>query len=404
MVSGFLALQYLKGLRSNSAIKTMLIWSMISIALTSCSLTLVIAISNGFQHATEQTLKGIHADILVEAPDGVLDLRALKHLIQKEFTEIIGISPSVSQHVLLNYADNYETIPSVAILRAIDPESEKETSALTSHIQHSQDINLLSKKNEILVGKKFAELHNLHRGDTIELMVPSQNAGKKQLRLKSFSVPIGGFFHTGVEEFDMNMVLSSFSFFNRLFPEEEIDTIHLKLAPGSNTQKTIERLKNKTGLEVFSWQNLYPPLVSALALEKYALWLLLLIMALVSMVSLISLMFMIVTHKQRDCAVFYAMGMTKKEVSHTFLYIGFAISIVASSIGFICAGLIGYVIKYYYPIQLPDTYYATHIPIDLPISNCIVIFCLILTTTLFASWMPIRATTRQTWAKLMRSE
>ena len=141
---------------------------------------------------------------------------------------------------------------------------------------------------------------------------------------------------------------------------------------------------------MYSWKSLYPALVSALKLEKYAMFFILFLMALVAGMNMVSLLFMLITHKQRDIAILRAMGLSTKSLSFIFIFIGFFISLVAGSIGLLGAWLVGLFLQQYHFIKLPDIYQVTHLPVALEWHLFLIVFIVVLLIGFFASWIPAK--------------
>ena len=70
----------------------MVIVCFLSISIGSCALALVMSIMNGFEHATHEKIRGIHAHIIMKQSGQTLDGNAIRDVINKEFPDIVGVS------------------------------------------------------------------------------------------------------------------------------------------------------------------------------------------------------------------------------------------------------------------------------------------------------------------------
>ena len=157
-------------------------------------------------------------------------------------------------------------------------------------------------------------------------------------------------------------------------------------------------------MEVYSWQELYPALVSALKLEKYAMGLILALIMLVASMNIISLLFMQITQKRGDIAILQAMGMSHAAIESIFIGIGMTISAAASAIGVLIALILGFFIHRYPLIELPDVYYVTHLPVEFDASICFSVFALILIMSFCATIFSARSTRKINISNVLRFE
>ena len=95
-LSFFLAWRYVLG-SYTTAIKTMFYICFFTIAIASCALALVTFIMHGFEQSTYAALKGMHADIIMQAHNQHINFCSVKKVIAHEFPEITGCSPSDMQ-------------------------------------------------------------------------------------------------------------------------------------------------------------------------------------------------------------------------------------------------------------------------------------------------------------------
>ncbi len=62
---------------------------------------------------------------------------------------------------------------------------------------------------------------------------------------------VSGIFSTGIEEFDSNLVLGSFSLLNNLFDQSGVNQFNIQLKPNVSEQETIKNLKTGLGSMFF---------------------------------------------------------------------------------------------------------------------------------------------------------
>src|SRR5207302_1389175 len=150
--------------------------------------------------------------------------------------------------------------------------------------------------------------------------------------------------------------------------------------------------------------DLYPALISALKLEKYALILILLLITMVASMNIIALLFMQITQKRPDIAILYAMGMRPKQIVSIFMLMGMLIASIASASGIFLAWIASLLLERYPFIELPDVYYVTHLPANMDWSLAITVFITIMLLNFMATWYTARRTQHIKIADVLRYE
>lgn len=394
-LSWLIAVRYILGSRGDRNISIMLFICFAGIFIGAFSLALVISVMNGFETATYEKLQGIHAQIIMRAGNQNLDTEKISSILNKEFPEIATYSPSTTKHVIIQPIDTENVdINNIVEMKAINPVNEQHISAIAKKIidsiDHKNNLVTALSNNQILIGSKLATNLQLKPGDKIQLLHIQEDKIKgKKISLSEQIAVIGGIFSTGIDEFDTSLGLISFPFLKTMFPDTYNTQFNILLHKKSNENAVIKKLQDRFGLDAFSWKDLYPPLVSALKLEKYAMFLILSLITLVASMNIISLLFMFIIKKRPDIAIFKAMGMNEKTLFSIFLSIGVVISCIATLLG-LCGAYIAVRLLQKYPfITLPDTYYVTHLPAEINIESFILIFFVIMIMSIIATAIPV---------------
>jgi lipoprotein-releasing system permease protein len=402
-----IAWRYLIGSQQERNISIMIKICFIGIFIGACSLALVMAIMDGFEHATHEKMQGVHAQLIMKSKGNLLDASSIEPIIKKEFPAIIGFSPQSIGQAILSTDDNND-LANVVMLKAIDPEKESLTSSIATKVISPSSATILSTvvhDNHILIGSQSAATLDLAVGDSVHLIYVARHSHSKDaIDLEKIKTVVGGIFKTGIEEFDAGLVYCSNELFTHMFDQEGVDQISLKLQPGIDEDRMIHKLQKRFGLEIFSWKDLYPALVSALKLEKYVMFIILALITLVASMNMISLLFMQIIQKRGEIAILKAMGMSRRSISAIFFIMGTAIASIASICGLAAAWAIGLLLKRYPLITLPDAYYVSYIPVNLDISVFVIIFASIMLISVIATWLPVRKIKNIQVADILRFE
>lgn len=402
-----MAWRYLMSNQYEKNISTMIKICFIGILIGAFALALVMAIMSGFEQAVYEKMQGIHAQIIMKSPTNEpLNYARIQQIFSKEFPAIESSSPSSLGNVILQTA-NTTDISNALLLHAIDPLREQKTTTLGTTIIAPNKCKLDQCINDdgILIGSALAASLGLTVGDTVTLLFKSsQSTHSSRINFDSKTAKIAGIYKTGIDEIDSMMLICSQPFFDQLFPETGVTQINIRLKPGTNEAASISQLKERFELDVYTWKDMYLPLVSALKLETYAMFFILALILLVASMNIISLLFMQITQKRGDIALLKAMGMPDNLIRRIFVIMGFGVSITAATMGLLSAWIVGLLLKNYLLISLPDVYYTTYLPVNLDPTIFAIIFLLVVIMTMIATLLPLRNIKNINLASLLRFE
>ena len=437
-MSFFIAQRYSTGTPQERSLTTMARVCFWSIMLGSFSLALVMAVMNGFEKATHEKIKGINADSTMRTFQGEFDLASLTPLLDSPSLGVAHWSPSAIGHALAG-SNNELDLNSLILLKGIDPAREEQVSTLSRMIiqpsdQHNKNrLSTLIKNNHVLVdstmarintpasrdtlaslvttnhvliGSSMARIQNLHVGDSLNLFVADQaHSGATKLALSKEKAVIAGIFQTGIDDFDANVVICDLPFLQNIDPSARIDTINLKHHAGTNEQTVLTALKKQfDDVDIRSWKELYPALVDALKLEKYAMFLILALIMLVACTNIIALLFMQITQKRGDIAILHSLGMSPQAIRRIFIFMGMGLSTVAAVVGLTLATITSYLLDHFQLITLPDVYYVTHLPARMEPQLLLIVFSVILLMSFGATWFATKKISSLNSAHILRFE
>lgn len=412
----FLATTYLRAKNAPRSIRYILRLCYLGITIGALSLMLSLIIMRGFEREVSTKMKGINADVTITAPGRQLDAQSITNHITRTLGPFIsGTSGSSTRYLLLQHNNHTDML----FMRGITPRDEARTTSLETKVTTPAGgtlENLLKEPNSIIVGAQLADKHRLSCGDGITTYAPHEGAGA-YLNLEKHILTVTGIFRVGLEEYDSNVAYCNQETMKKLCPDctgidQIVATFSSPPAPPANapliqklrawwvrlTTSTTEYLERQVfklklllaGLSVRGWYELYPDLVSSLNLEKYMMTLILGLIALVASMLMICLLFMFIQYKQRDIALLRSMGAREDNIYRLFLRIGMTIVMRATLTGLTLAGIIGWWIDVYKPIQLPDAYYISYLPAALEPISFVVIFFVSLGLGYCACLIPLR--------------
>lgn len=378
----------------------------LSIFIGSFALGLVMAVMQGFEVVTHEKMQGIHAQAIIQAHnDESLDLNALNKLLNEEFPDVIGATPSSTEHAII-VNPNYDTMPTMIMLKGINPVQESKVTSL-EHALLNKTVLLhqLLQENGLIIGINLAENLNIKPGDRVELYFTDEiNPQKKSIKLNKTKAMISGIFKTGIEEFDAGFAFCNLNFLHSLFPNIGINQLHLKFNPDAMESDLIAALQKRLNISVYSWKDMYPALVSGLRLEKYVMFIILVLIMIVASMNMISLLFMQIIYKRPDIAILQAMGCPIKQIQKIFFLIGSLIAGCATFVGLVTAYIVSILLETYPFIRLPDVYYVSYLPAKTNLVLLCIIFLVIMIINSCALFIPLAKTRSIRIADILRHE
>ncbi len=428
-----IAWRYLRFKKKDKNISLMIKICFAGILIGTFSLMLTLIITNGFEKTIHEKMQGINAQIIINSPSGKLEIDSLRTMLKDEFSnEVEAISGSSTRQIILD-KNKKQTL---LFIKGIEPQHENKVINIeekiiqknesSSSIQNGLLKSLLTE-NQIIIGYKVAESFGIQLGDTITILIP-ESGSKSKIFLRRKKAVVAGFFKVGLDEYDSGFAFSSLEFLNRLFEEVGADQISLKLKNSNSTlsslfslasykkllnifskesaeERLIPKLKRRlSNVNIYSWKDLYPALVSSLKLEKYVMFFILALITLVASMNMISLLFIQIQQKKRDVAIFKTLGMAGRKISNIFLIIGMTITFLASTLGLALAAVVGYFLEKYPFIELPDVYYVSHLPARMDPEIFIAVFICIMLLGFLATWIPARRARKINITNVLRME
>lgn len=219
-----------------------------------------------------------------------------------------------------------------------------------------------------VIGKALAVDLGLRLGDPVTLISPASLGASGAPRLKRFVV--GGFFHSGMPEYDSSLVFLSLADARALMGDDpglegglEVRVRDLFEAP--RIARQIAALAG-SGFEVRNWTETNANLFSALKLEKTTYFVVLLLTVLVAAFNIVATLVMVVMERRKEIAIVRAMGARGGSIAAIFLFEGAALGVAGTILGVGAGYVVSYLIGRYQLIRLPaDLFMVSAVPVRL---------------------------------------
>lgn len=390
-IAQYLAWRYIRGSYHNTTVSTLTKVCFFAIAISTFSLTIELFIMNGFDKALTEKMQSIYPNIILEAPEeNSFDFNVIQKKLLSSYPQYIeACAPQHNKRIVIQSYGSNST--SAIYFKAVDPLLESSVSSLQEKIVNHTSLQEALGDDKVIIGTALADFLNVTVGDTLTLLFTQDDEFNTQhIDFTSRTVTIGGLLKTGIVQYDKYLLVGSHHLMHTLIHEDLITEIGIKLKKGINDTTFMNILEKDFKTKVNSWKTLYPALVSASELEKYVMFILLTIIILIATTNLIALLFVYINNKKRDIAILQTLGMTKQHITILFTNVGLIITLIATTFGIATAFIVGYLLKIYPFITLPDCYYVTTLPIDLDISIACIVFSITLLISFIITFLTAR--------------
>jgi len=405
-----IGLRYLRAKRRNGFISFISLASILGIAIGVMVLITTLAVMSGFQREIKQRMLGMVAHATVAAwGEPMADWRHALELAQAD-VRVAGAAPYIDAQALLRGARQEP-----ALVRAVDPALETAVSELAGSMIQGTLEDLLPGAYNIVLGRDLALWLGVEVGDKVVVTTDFQVTPVGAVpQLKRFTV--SGIFAAGYQEFDRNLAVIHLNDAQRVLRlNDSVTGVRLKLHDMNQAFAVARDLAERLGgvYQVRDWSQDNANIFRALKMEKTMIGILLSLIIVMGSFNLVASQVALVTDKQADIAILRTLGLTPSGVMRIFMVQGSSIGLMGTMIG-ISAGLLltfnlGRVlraIERLLAVELmpADVYYISGLPVDLQISDVVMIAGVALTLALLATIYPAWRAARTEPVEALRHE
>jgi lipoprotein-releasing system permease protein len=249
----------------------------------------------------------------------------------------------------------------------------------------------------IVLGSELADSLQVGPGDTVEVITPDGDETPLGVRPRTRTFRVAGSFHTGMYQYDLRLAYLALWDAAELFDLEGApNRIEVVARDPENTGPIAAAMESMAGareVEVSDWKRMNQALLSALELERVAMFLVLGFIVLVASFNIVGSLVLIIMEKAREIAILRAMGASARWVARTFLTIGGAIGVIGVGTG-LALGLGSCAFIAWVGVPLPREYYVERVPVDVDPPTVLAIVVAAALVVLAATAYPTRAAAR----------
>jgi lipoprotein-releasing system permease protein len=357
--AGWMAWRYL-GAKKDKFLSVINFVSIAGIAIGVAALIIVIGVMSGFDHDLREKIVGANAHVVVERESGIKGYQILNKSL-KNVSGVVASTPYIHGNVFLESTGSRAVS---LILRGVVPETEGGVTKIDSYLADGKKIAEL-KEDEVVIGSQLAEFYGYKPGDELVVIAPASGVAGSNWR---FKFKVAGTFTSGMYDYDMNLIVVHVKKAQEIFHvSPDVTTgIGLKLKDpdmAADIKKSIHQQFGYSFL-VRTWMETNATFFAALALEKFAMFIILTLIVLVASFNIVSTLIVTVTSKVKDIGILMAVGASRRTIRTIFTIQGLALGFKGVLWGFVLGVGASLLLKKYHFIELPqEIYYIKHLPV-----------------------------------------
>lgn len=389
----FLATRYLKAKRKQAFISVITVISVVGVMMGVMALIVVLSVMNGFREDLMGKILGVNSHLVVLSYEGAfLDYDR----IARDTSTVEGVvatTPFIYSQVMVNSQGSV----SGSVLRGIDTPTAGKVIKIDSMIKRGSLQSLDSLHDglpAIIVGKELSRMLAVQPGDTVTVVSPMGKLTPVGRVPQNRKFKVTAIFDSGMYEYDATMVYISLNEAQDFLGLDNRATgVEVKVADIYKADQVAGAVSKKLGYPYWAkdWKQMNRSLVSALKLEKIAMFVILIMIVLVGALNIISTLVMVVMEKNKDVAILRAMGATQKSIMSVFMFQGLLVGLVGTLVGLASGlGLCHLLAKYKF-IELPsDVYYISTLPVRVEMLDVVLVIVAAVVisflATIYPSW------------------
>lgn len=374
--------------------------SVLGVALGVAALTIVLAVTTGFQKQFRDKVLGVNAHVIVMKNQSTFaEYRSVMETARNIDPDVIAVQPFIFAEMLVTRGKG--ELSGVAI-KGIDPTLVRDVLDLEKHMIEGT-VRTLGEPvkpgvlSPIIMGKELAHKLKAKMGDEVTVVVPLSNIDFETFRAKS-SAPrtrkfrVTGIFYSGFDEYDRRLMYTALEDTQELVGRgDQVMGVELKVKDVDRAEEISEALDRALGgppYQVQDWYELNHNLFTALNLQKLALVIILTLIIIVAAVNMVSALTMMVTDKTREIAILKSMGSTSGSVAQVFQVMGIAIGGVGTLVGVGIGLATCYVVSSYGYHLDPKVYLIDRLPIEVKGLEVLLVAGITMVISIFSTLVP----------------
>lgn len=338
-----LAIRYFRAKKNEKFVSVISGFSLMGVTIGVAALIVVMSVMNGFHYELTKNIIGLNGDITITPVSrSIVNYKGVKEkLSDQEY--IRHISPAiVGQSLALGSRMN-----SGVIIRGIDLADLKYKNEILQNV-NTGDFNDYWGTDVVALGSELARTLGVGVGMKIKLISPNSISTFFGSMPRSKEFLVIATFTSGMFDYDSATILMPLAAAqNFLSFGEDINLIEVNTTQPANADFFSWDIQNILGADVrvSSWQRSHSQFLSALAVERVAMFTILSLIIMVAAFNIVSSLFMLVKDKRSDIAILRTIGASTRQIMFVFICNGMFIGLLGTLLGIILGTTFSYNIQ-----------------------------------------------------------
>ncbi|MGU9978018.1 MAG: lipoprotein-releasing ABC transporter permease subunit [Candidatus Oxydemutatoraceae bacterium WSBS_2016_MAG_OTU14] len=327
-----IGLRYTRSPKRNHFISFASLFSMLGIAVGIAAIITVLSVMNGFKEEIREKILNFTAHGLISSFQGNIKNWMEIEPILRENKRIVAYSSYVEMQGILKSSAKVRG----ALIRGIEPSSEKKVSNLEQYLSQNAMDKLRAKSWNVILGQTLARSLRVGVGDKVILL------SSQTLQTPIGAVPrlrrleVVGILNTGMSQFDSHVALVHIKDAQLITQaKESVTGIQLRYDNLFEAPEISQDLRLRLGSHywVSSWVDRNRDFFKALEMEKLLLLIIMTLIVAVAAFNIISSLMMLIFEKRGDIAILKTLGMPRSGIVKIFMTQGCIIGLSGVSMG-----------------------------------------------------------------------
>ncbi|MBN2430328.1 MAG: lipoprotein-releasing ABC transporter permease subunit [Acidobacteria bacterium] len=326
------AWRYLRARRKHVVLSFITLISVLGIMTGVAALIIVLSLYSGLIDDIQQKILGSTAHVTVLARSGgLVDYEATAERISA-LPGVRQVSPAIFVQAMINAGP----ASSGVVLKGVDPAAAARNMAGHAVLQAGQWADLATGRHVIL-GTGLARLLAVREGAFVNLIIPQGTLSPLGMMPRIQRFRVTGIVETGLYDLDNSWAYISLQNAQPLarLDKGNVQCLEVRTTDIYDVERAQARISRALGdeYELSHWIEKNKAFFAALTMEKWSMFLAIALIIIVAALNIISTLVMMVMEKNRDIAIFRAMGATSRQIMHIFMAQGVIIGVIGALLG-----------------------------------------------------------------------
>lgn len=325
-----MAWRYLRARKAEGFVSVIAGFSFFGIMLGVATLIIVMSVMNGFREELVSRILGLNGHLNVYSQTGTLqNYMSLVDRLEK-VKGVKSVRPMIEGQVLISVNGAAHG----AMVRAMSREDFATKPIISSSVVLGELTDF--KEQQVAIGTGLSKKLGLTIGDTMTLLAPKGKVTPFGTIPRSRTYSIGLIFDVGMYEYNNGFVFMDLPSAQKFLElPNAVNSIEVMAYSADKADEIKEELAHVigAGASIYDWRQANSSFLTALAVERNVMFLILTLIIIVAAFNIISSMIMLVKDKGKDIAILRTMGATQSNMLKIFTLTGASIGIGGTLVG-----------------------------------------------------------------------